>query len=207
MKKMTKTLLSTIALIALYANTASGQDKLFELTPDGFVSSADPTMNYVVFEYDSISQADLFKSVLLFLHTAYKSPKDVVSEIPSEAITLRGSQLDAIGIPYRSNADRKVFGKYEVKYDIDYGFTIQFQDNKIRVDAPTFECSRVMNRGQKAYLTLTGKGGFLSDNHHVFNLKNGKVEDDVKNQIETFFNSLCSGVKLAPQEQGRNEEW
>ena len=170
----------------------------FTLTPDGFVSSADTTKQYVVFDYDSISQSDLYKSVVSFIHTTYNSPKDVLNEIPNETINLHGFQPGAIGIPRKSSVDRKVLGKYGAMYDITYTFTVKFKNNKIRIDAPVFECSRFLKGGGKARLTLVGKGGVLSENHRIFNPKNGKVEDeDVKNQIENFFNSLCIMVKTS----------
>jgi hypothetical protein len=181
----------------------------FTLKPEGFVSSTDTTKQYVVFDYDSISQADLYKTVLLFINTTYKSPKDVLNEIPNETITLHGVQPNIIGIPRKSSVDRKVLGKYGAMYDIAYTVTVKFKDNKIRFDAPIFECSRFMKGGAKARLTLAGKVGALSANHRVFNPQNGKVEDeDVKNQIENFFNSLCIMIKTSILINKReNEEW
>lgn len=179
------------------------------LTNKGFISQDDSVKNYVVYEYNNISKADLYKSVLLFIQKKYRSPKDVLNEVPNESISISGLQPDCIGIPWRSKIDQKFSGKYAVRYDMSYNFIVQFKENKIRIDAPFFECERVLTGGKKAMLITVGKKGFLSDNHYIFSEKDGSIkEPDAKFQLENFFNKIFMEIKDAPITAQKNDsEW
>jgi len=179
------------------------------LTPDGLASAEDSVKNYVVYEYDGINQVDLYKSVLFFIHENYRSPKDVLSEIPPETITFRGFQPESIGVPRRNKTDRKILGRYQFAYDLSYNITIQFKENRIRINKPFFECTTTSG-GKKVTLPLSGKKkSFFITPVCVFSSKDGSVvEPDIKTQIETVFNRISIGVKNAPIAQIENDsEW
>lgn len=169
------------------------------LSPDGLISTVDQSKNYLVFEYDGISKNDLYKNLLLFVQKTYKSPDDVISEVPNESIAIRGFQPRLIGIPYKSNLDKKLIGKYAYTFDMSYNFVVHVKDNKIRVELPTFECYRILNGGTKARLLQVGKKGFLSDDVFIYSEKDGKLkQEDAKSQIESFFNNLLTSLKDYP---------
>jgi hypothetical protein len=60
----------------------------FKLTPAGFVSAADTTTTFVVIDAAGATQAQLYKKALLYLSSLYVSPKDVLSTVDNESITV-----------------------------------------------------------------------------------------------------------------------
>ncbi len=180
----------------------------FILTSSGLVPKNDTTKNYIVYEYENIVKEDLYKKVLLFLQKTYRSPDDVINEIPYNSMVIKGFQSEKIGIRRKSKADRKYLGEYGVKYNISYNMTLKFKDNKIRIDIPTFECSRILSSGTKARLFLVGKKGFLSDSHYIFSQKDGSIKEEAtKKQIEQFFNVLCIQIKTSALENKQEDDW
>ncbi|MDR2921299.1 MAG: hypothetical protein LBV72_18290 [Tannerella sp.] len=162
----------------------------FTLTQDGFVATNNTSKNYIIYHCDGKTQAELYRKVLLAMNASYKSPYDIISEVPEEIITLRGIQNHKIQLA------RSEF------FDLHYNLTLRFKDNKIRIDRPSFECFFTKN-GDRVTLTLTRKSTepILL---RIFNPNNGNVElDKVKSQLESFFNDLCNQIKLSIE---NNEE-
>jgi hypothetical protein len=90
LKKLTTKKILLILMFALVTNIRA-KAQTFKLTPEGFVSVADPTKDYAVFEYaDKKKGADLYKSSLLCLNAYYVSPKEVLNTVEGESITILG---------------------------------------------------------------------------------------------------------------------
>jgi hypothetical protein len=198
-----KKIILLIALLPIFNINAQ-----FTLTINGLVNSDDETKNYVVYEFDGISQSELYKRVLMFINKTYNSPKDVVSEVQYDLITISGVQHDQIGVGVRkSKLDTKLMGKYTRILDLHYKLNIEFKDSKIRINSPTFDCYKIISGGKKSRLNLTDKGGFMSDDFRIFNLKKGEVEEkDAKKLIESFFNYICLSIK-ASIDAKEKDEW
>lgn len=186
---MKKIILFALMVLPVMANAQ------FSLTINGFVSSQDNSKNYVVFDYDSISKEKLYTNVLKFITANYKSAKDVVSKVDNEIITINALQ------PKQIKAKT-------LKYDISYTLVVNFKDNKIKIDSPTFECtSYAFNKPYR--LTMSGSnGGFGSEITVGLFKKNGEPsQKDTIGEIESFINSLCNEIKLAASGGSNNEEW
>lgn len=142
----------------------------FVLTMDGFVNVNNSSKKYLIYEFDNIGKVDLYTSVLKFITSVYISPKDVISKVENEMISVRGVQHDLIG-------------NTATKYTLDYNLIIEIKDNKIRIESPSFICYA----RTKMNLHLVGSG----IGNYVFDKKSGKVVKEFhKKQLEEFFNTL-----------------
>lgn len=157
----------------------------FKLTHTGFVDSQNLGKNYVVINFDSLSQKKLYTEVLKFITTSFKSPKDVINEVENEMITIRGIQPKKIG------AGMRVGKSYMYVYDLDYNITINFKNGKIKIDAPSFECYG-LNDGKKISLVLQGGNSGLGGEFKkaLFDKKGDPKEGKIISQLENFFNAF-----------------
>lgn len=180
-------------LILLFVLLSINSHAQFSLTKEGFINTEDNAKNYVVIEFEDMPKDELYLRTLKYVTSTYKSAKDVVSKVDNEMITLNGSEPN------------KILAK-TIRYDISYNVTISFKDNKIKIDAPTFECSS-FSGGKPYRLTMSGSnGGFGSEVTIGLFKKNG--EASLKNtiiEIESFFNGLVSGIKGSIN--GNQDEW
>lgn len=146
----------------------------FKLTPNGFMSASDPSKDYVVFEFKDKKATDLYKSSLLYFNSYYVSPKDVISTVDGESITINGYSEKAV----RQNGTATPF-------DLNYTITFMFKDGKIRINSPSF---RITTGARKMYLVYTG---FSMDGTEIgIYGKNGKIKlEKAIEDLENFFNT------------------
>ena len=173
-----------ILLLLICSTTSAG----LKLTINGFVDENNTENDYVVFHVDGKTQQELYTSVLQFLVDKYNSPKDVIYEIKYDMIKVHGFRPDIV-----------TFSGY---YDLDYQFSIKIKDGKIRVDSPTFVCTRSPKSGMGSDIDLYSKGAKWS----LFN-KNGtpRLRKQIS-QIEVFFNNFCSQLMMNLTKQ-QKDDW
>lgn len=75
------------------------------------------------------SQSDLYKKVLSSITKIYVSPKNVISKVENDMISINGISEDFL--TYNGMMGVKVL------FSMQYNLQFQFKDEKIRVDAPT----------------------------------------------------------------------
>ena len=81
----------------LLCNTAIGQvSSYFQLTPDGFRTNEGST--YFVIQQDGCSAADLYNRVLLSVGRQFKSPKDVISTVFNQQISINAIYPDIVKV-------------------------------------------------------------------------------------------------------------
>lgn len=166
----------------------------FTLTPQGFVS--DKKTDFVVIDVPNVKQKDLYRNVLNALSTMYKDPKNVLSLVEGESITIKGYEEKVIPHKYKPNPLQ--IGKSLMKYDVSYTINILFKDNKIRFNSPTFECRRWYQGDYKsgwdegwAYLKLTKDKNARTS---IFE-KNGEItSEESYNALNSHFNSLIKEI-------------
>lgn len=95
--------------------------KLF-LNYNGFISESDSTNSYVVLNYSDKTKDELYKTTLVCLNELYNSPKDVITTVEGESITIN-ALLNSISTTE---------GLYD--YDLYYSCNLRFKDNKIRFE-------------------------------------------------------------------------
>ena len=119
-----------LLIISLFSKPTIAQEKFFELTSHGFVSTQDTTKLFSIYYYEGKSQSELYKKALVYINTLYVSPKDVISNVENETITINGVAKSTI----RQNS-------LSPRFDMNYTIVLMFKDNRIRIDAPTFRLS------------------------------------------------------------------
>lgn len=157
--------------------SASAQLKL---TSDGFVNADDNTKNYIAIDFPEKTQSQLYKSALMYLNTLYVSPKEVLSTMENEVITINGvgefRAKCATGIP--------------IDFRVNYTISLKFKDGKMRIDIPSI--NSISAPGVKMY--LSGAGSMMGDTLVIFK-KNGEVKrEDAKIALELYFNQYFSNI-------------
>ena len=166
----------------------------FTLTPKGFLG--ENQSEYIVLDFPGAKQADLYKRVQGALISMYKDPKEVLSFIEGESITVNGYQPNAITNKRRANALAIAKATYE--YDLSYSLSIFFKDEKIRFNRPTFECRRWYEGGYKSnwatgwsYLPLVKQ---KNNTTGIFNNKGEIIAPDVIEDLNKYLNSLIKEI-------------
>ncbi|PVH26781.1 DUF4468 domain-containing protein [Sphingobacterium corticibacter] len=183
-----------IPLIALLLFAEVGYAQYFSLAPAGFVAA--DNLEYAVVDFPDTKQDVLYKNVLRALTSMYKDPKEVLSVVEGESITVKGYEQEAILDQVKLSPIQ--IGKTTYKYDISYTLSIQFKDNKIRFNRPSFECRRWYEGGYKSgwatgwsYLVLVKD---KNSKYAVFD-KNGKVlSQEALDGLEGHFNNLTKDI-------------
>lgn len=162
----------------------------FDLTSSGFVNADDKSKNFVVLEFPGKTQAELYKNVMILLNKKYKSAKNVISSVEPETIT-----IDAIAAnPVRRTGMHSFNNRYNI--------TLSFRDDKVKIDAPTFQLTTdAFGKRQEMFLV----GGFSMDGSSfgIFNKKGEvKIEKAVED-LNQFANDFVNSIK----ESDKKEDW
>lgn len=158
------------------------QSTYFTLTPSGFQNASDTTKNYIVLTYPGEKQNNLFNKTLLYLNKAYRSPKDVISKVENQSITISGYQPNAI---HRNTLH---------VFSMGYSLTIEFKDERMKVSAPAIELTTYTTRQQAMYVVADGD---LGSTFGIWNTR-GKLRTALaKNELEAFFNTYIERLGKA----------
>lgn len=164
----------------------------FVLTPDGVVNSGEPEKDYIVMEFDGLSQTELYQKTELFTTDLMFDPKEAISFVEYEVIKISGFQENAI----RRN-------KYHA-FDLRYTLTFKFKDGKIRIDTPTMEMTAFNQHEQT--LHVQHKADLAGFNIGIYNPEGTLKSKMAKLDLETFFNTIVDN--LAAQIVGKeDDEW
>lgn len=191
-----------IFLVGLISLSVNAQ---FKLTINGFVDEKNEKKNYIVYDFDGETQESLYIKVLKFINTSYKSPKDVINEVKPEMITISGFQESCISI----GKVKKVLGQNMSAtggYDLQYNISMQFKDGKIRVDAPSFECTG--KSGNKlSRLVLQGSNGGLGTEviTGLFKKSGEPSRVNAIKMLEDFFNDFCNKMESSIKDKSKDE--
>lgn len=115
-----------IILSALFYTTIVSAQSDFKLQPNGSFLSPD-NKQYMVFEYPELSQQQLYEKFLVSISACYVSPKDVISSVTNEGISVNGHEDYFVSI--------KAMGQ-RLYLDARYVIKLYFKDGRVRVDAP-----------------------------------------------------------------------
>lgn len=174
-----------IYIISLFLSLVSltSYSQSFTLTPEGFVSAADSTKSFIVVDATGLTQAQLYKRALLYLSSLYVSPKDVLSTVENESIT-----VNAV-------AERAV--KMKVLYlnpswDVNYTVTFQFKDGRMRIFQPSI--NGMNTKTGDVYRTASLNGGKGPNHKQVYNNKGELKQKDGKENLEQFINAYIQAA-------------
>lgn len=169
----------------------------FKLTINGFVNYEDNNKNYVVANIEEHSKEVLYSNVLRYLTQVYSSPKEVLSTMENEVITVNAIQPKQI--PCKT-----------LKYDIHYSFSISFRDGRMRFDSPAFTCKTFYSNKPYLLVMTGGNSGFGNEVKIGLFKKDGKrAQEKTIESIELFFNSFFSNICSAAEgsEISSNDDW
>ncbi|MFS2666729.1 DUF4468 domain-containing protein [Candidatus Bacteroides intestinigallinarum] len=123
-----KKILFLMVVMLVSSHNINAQNAMdFKLQADGtFVNIAD-NKNFLVIPYEGKTQSELYLEILSSITKLYKSPKDVISKVENEIISIKGFCDDCIAV--------KTPGM-KLRFGMEYVLRFQFKDGKIRVDAP-----------------------------------------------------------------------
>ena len=169
----------------------------FILTKDGMVDEKDPSKNYLVYNFEGKTANELYISVLTALTNYYVSAKDAISKVEGKIISING--FESGGICYG-----KFMGGCNRKFDLEYTMTIDFKDNKIRINTPIIAKTKGDRFNNNSTSSLVGGGGMFGT-YSTFN-KEGKLKDEnSKNSIEIFFNTLVNNIIKGIENQNKDD--
>lgn len=186
MKKVLALLVSLIPLMV------SAQH--FTLTPYGFLSSVDSATPYIVVEMQG-TKGELFSKAKTSVTSMWKSSKDVMSFNEPDIIVVNGFSSTA--------AHFKKMGEHCL--DMHYRLEIKFKDGKIRIDAPVVTD---LSHNHKVDWSLgMGGSGMWGGTCHLYD-ENGKCRyNDLKQNLENYFNMLIDNLISSIQSGGVGDDW
>ena len=180
-----------VFLLALVSFSAAAQS--FTLTPAGFTSETEQSKAYVVLQVEGQSQQELYQRTLAYLHTLYRSPKDVLSPLENESITVRGFAERAI--PRNS---------FHV-FDMDYSLTLQFRDGQVRINAPSFALTAFSDKPQE--LRLVSSNALDGSVLGIYSPKHQLKSPKAKEALEAFFQDYIAQLEAALVAPASQEAW
>lgn len=176
-------------ILTIFASTyAKAQDSTyFKLFPTGFESINSAHPQFAVVDIPGKTQSELYKKTLIILSSIYVSPKEALSTIDNESITVNGVEKNAIYI--------KGFLGAGTTYSVNYTINFQFKDGKIRIDRPSVNRLHSNLSSNTTVIILSNSNPERSANNREAFSKDGKVkiESAVKN-TEAYFNHYISNI-------------
>lgn len=157
----------------------------FSLTNKGFVNTTDTSKDHLIIELPAHSKNDLYKKSLIYFSGLYVSPKDVLSTVENESITINGVEKN--GIKMKVNW-------LNPSWDVNYTFNVQFKDGKIKFNQPVI--NKMTTTTGDIFRTATvfyqGTGKEIFNKKGELKIEEGKValEEYINNFINLYLKSL-----------------
>lgn len=152
----------------------------FTLTTQGMRTAANGE-SYQVYEMPGKTQAAIYKDALLYLNGIYANPKEVLSMVEGEMITISAREPNMV----RRN-------KLHV-FNMDYSISLEFKDGKMKVNAPSFTLTTITN-GRRQQLGVQGSSSISGGDMFIYN-RSGKLKSELaKADLDAFFNAFIANL-------------
>jgi hypothetical protein len=155
------------------------QTDVFELTPSGLRSTKDTSKNYIVIDLPGKSKAEIFKQTQIFMNRSFVSPKDVMSIVEGESVTITGY------------AEKEVHRTNNHVFNTDYTMTFEFKDGKMKISSPAIKLTTTFYQKPQT-LYLVANNSITGDVMGIWNEKLKLKSLTAKTDIENYFNSFIS---------------
>ncbi|WP_155642483.1 hypothetical protein [Tannerella forsythia] len=190
---MRKVLFLSIAFLLASGNFYAQNAVNFKVQEDGtFVNESDGK-KFAILSFEGISKNDLYAKTLIGITKIYNSPKDVISKVEGDMISVNGIRQDCINYPW-------LFGS-RIIFSIDYVLQFQFKDGKVRVEAPVItRCYNYQYQPDKLEYWIKAQKLF----------KNGEPNPkrkDVINDINTAANEIINNILKNLDENSDENNW
>lgn len=149
----------------------------FQLTASGFVAQKDSTKTYFVVDVPGTKQAELYKRSLLYLNGLYVSPKDVLSSVDGESITVNAVAKRAIKMKHLY---------LNPSWDVNYTIGFQFKDDRLRITRPSI--NKIYTYTGDIYRTASISGNQGTNHKEIYSKKGELKLKDGKENLETYIN-------------------
>lgn len=198
---MLKKILSVLFCICLflhpiYAQEYSSQEKLkLTLTPNGLFKDNQGN-DYAVILFEGKNRTELYDMVIKHVNSLYRSPKEVMSVIENEMISIYALS-DKLAYDNILGITRRGVTYYTIK--------IHFKDNKIKIDFPSISKVTFGSGSQEMTISYSYQVGTY------FEKKTGKPKKkriEWIESIEKHASWVCNYLIWGSEkEQKSNEEW
>jgi len=186
----------------MLCSVCSFSQNYFTLGESGLFPSANKDAKYIVIDKEG-TQTELFNTIKSFVNNFFVSPKDVISEVNNDMITINGvSTKDIVA--------KKGFGYVDIK--MNYTIVFHFKDGKIRIDVPSINSMTGESRtlggqlGSLYVLTYTKSDHIDGSRDRIIIFDKGKVKNQyAKDNIEQFFNNFID--KALKYKNPTTEKW
>lgn len=187
-----KTIVFWVMVVLAGISNAYAQKTVdFKLQADGTFINGSDGKNFVVIPFDGKSQSELYSEMLVAITRLYNSPKDVISKVEGEIISVNGISQNCVSL--------KAMMGIKVSFSIQYILQFQFKDGKIRVDAPVI--ARFFSDNAP---DISPFSGWL-EAQKVF--KKGEANPKKQNTVDDFNNTLNELINnIISNMGGKSEE-
>ena len=183
-----------ITLLVFCTANICAQDTIdFRLQYDGSYLNHDDKKNYVVIPFEGKTKEDLYSKTLIALTKMYNSPKDVISKVDGEVISVNGIIKDCVIL-------RGIMGSKSF-YSIQYVLQFQFKDAKVRVDAPVI--TRIFSNDKPTYISPQI---WLEENKVFKNGKQNYLRQEAINGFNKPLNNLINNI-LSNMGNTKKDDW
>lgn len=148
--------------------------------------------SFSVIMYEGKTQSELYSMILASITKLYNSPKDVISKVENEIISVNGICTDYVIVKTPGMKMHFAF-KYILKF--------QFKDEKIRIDAPIVSLMISQyepSRYTKPFQDWISSWKIFKDG--TINPKRQDTANDLNNKINLLINNILSN-------QTQSDEW
>lgn len=194
-RKIMKKVLFVFVMLTMTL-TGTAQEHLFELSPSGMTTTNPEKPNYIILDYPTFTQKELYEKVLLTIGEHFTSPKDILSTVEGKQISIICNVADGVK---RTNFH---------SFDISFKLVFEFKDRKIKVNAPTI--NRITTTTQNfqemfvcKYIVGIGNGEEFS----IYNSKGKLKLEKAKKTLENTVNSTIAIILKGVTGQTDNENW
>ena len=148
--------------------------------------------NFKVIEVEG-SQDELYTRALSCFHSIYQSPKEVLSVVEGNSITVSAKEPNIIS---RNRMHQ---------FDLSYSIHFQFKEGKIRVNLPSVKMTTYTRGTGHQQLMITANNQLTGGILGIYN-EAGKLKSEMaKSDLESFFNAYLADLKKGLV--SNQEEW
>ena len=176
----------------LFNLSSYSQVKYFTLTKFGFINVLDSSKNYIILPFDGQTQKELYSIFLNKLNGLFVSPKNVLSTVEYESISVNGV------------AKRLIHDNVNTAYDLNYTLFFQFKDGRIRIDKPIINKIIYYGMSNSREIYLNAGSDFFGGYTSIWNKKGIVKEFKVKEELEHFFDTFIDELLIKSK---KKDEW
>lgn len=189
-----------IILLCLIMISSLTYGQKLVITPNGLKNSIEIEKSYIVININGLTSKQLYDKSINYINKNYKNPNEVIKgKIEGEYLKFDTYVIDIANIKQ---------GFSNMWWNCSYTTEIYFKDDKIKYEIISLEFpGNIRDHSVKnTYpLLLMGKGFTW----YIFNMNGELKRDELKIQIETYFNDKLDKFKefLSDTTTIKNENW